>query len=114
MTITGFLEARIAEDEAIARHAGSCDYYDDIDESVPLADERNHVLRHDPARVLRETAAKRKILAAYIEAEKRRPSGAYGYEEGESYGEAEALLGVVRALVAVHGSHPDFDPAWAG
>src|SRR6516165_10052883 len=60
--LAAFLAARLDEDEAIARHAGSCDFYDDVDDSVPLADERNHILRHAPARVLREVAAKRAIL----------------------------------------------------
>ena len=56
------LKAGLDEDEAAALAAGSCDYYDDVDECVPMADERKHMLRQTPARVFREVAAKREIL----------------------------------------------------
>jgi hypothetical protein len=49
---------------------------------------------HDPARVLREVEAKRKILAQQPEHDRGRRND------------------VLRALAAVYEDHEDYDPAW--
>ena len=60
LTLTEFLLARIAEDEAEARKAGPMwrNEWSAEDVDVTL-----HIERHDPARVLAECEAKRRIVA---------------------------------------------------
>jgi hypothetical protein len=99
VTLTEFLLARIAEDEAIALAATFTDggtVYTDNDERGPAR--LRHITRHDPARVLAECAAKRNIVrkfdcAAFTESS--RPQ--------------EFLL---RALAAVYADHPDYREEW--
>lgn len=110
MTITEFLEARIAEDEASAREIAAMDRRADrapedfaryvIDPIIgPYGGQsrlRNvafglHLARFgDPARVLAECEAKRRITA------RRTP------------GDRSDLIG----LAMIYADHPDFDPAW--
>ena len=119
MIITEFLEARIAEDETVAReattgpwtyqdyaHVGSYDFAhvfapDPDDSSAVLGvslgtlrEDAAHIARHDPARVLAECAAKRAIIALDE------------YAEG-SYWDTLATL------AAVYASHPDYRQEWA-
>lgn len=76
------------------------------DEGWPLDTEALHIARHDPARVLREVAAKRAILAdARIY-----PDAAYPDFDG---GFSTAAESAVASLAAVYSDHPDFDPEWA-
>ena len=118
MTLAEFLAARLDEDAATARAAGSCDYYDDVDECVPLADERNHMLRQSPARVLREVAAKRAILAMIWQYE-----AVTDGEWGDCHSAEQIAAGKcpdvdpdevdgVRILAAVYSDHPDYQPEW--
>ena len=118
--LAAFLAARLDEDEAIARHAGSCDFYDDVDDSVPLADERNHILRHAPARVLREVAAKRAILdvhSATYPVTYPQPSGqptcGVCHAGGWDWDPEQWPCPTVRALAAVYSDHPDYRQEWA-
>jgi hypothetical protein len=69
-----------------------------------------HIARHDPARVLREVEAKRKILAAYepVAWNDFRDSGEPEY----AFGWAEGLGLAVRALAEAAAAHPDYDEAW--
>ena len=55
----------------------------------------DHIARHDPARVLAEVEAKRRLLLWAENAE-----GGY------------FLLPIVDTLVEVYRGHPDFDPVW--
>jgi hypothetical protein len=94
MTLVEFLEARLAEDEAVAR-AAIRDVIDSVsrevesgdgiwtagtayderqvqgidiliyDEGSHSAEQAQHIARHDPARVLREVEAKRTIVAEH-------------------------------------------------
>lgn len=68
-----------------------------------------HIARHDPARVLREIAAKRAILAtytavAYMDIADLEPEFAYGRAVG--LGEA------VRHLATIWSDHPDYQARW--
>ena len=138
MTITEFLQARLDETEAAAKAATEVDgqWFTPgpgagewavrqnkaivdcpagivvFDEGCPTDEQAAHIASHDPARVLRQVEAGRKILAMYIEAEKNRPQGYYGYEEGEMRGEADALLLAVKALAEAWSDHPDYWSEW--
>lgn len=67
-------------------------------EEVPTA-VGAHIARHDPARVLREVEAKRRIVDE-CEASPLQVDG-YG-----------PLGFVLRYFAAIHDQHPDYDPAW--
>jgi hypothetical protein len=116
MTITDFLLARIAEDEAeaqawlkpsvatvtpwsIAAHylAGSIN-----DRPMPS-------WSHDPARVLAECAAKRHIV------DRVREQAGYIFDEpDEEWSEAvHVSADVLRALASAYSDHPDYRDAWA-
>ncbi|HKY59267.1 MAG TPA: DUF6221 family protein [Aeromicrobium sp.] len=126
MTITEFLLARIAEDEEAARAVRPLDHNYDMgggrqDERFVFTrylpdsmDGRGnwakddpatsvHFARHDPARVLAECEAKRKIVE---QARAYSPASEYG--DGEGW----ALVDVMRALASVYADHPDYDQDW--
>jgi hypothetical protein len=122
-----FLEARLDDDEAMARegaeHApeGSARWHaaysrDDLDPAfwivataplsyTPLAGPdlppglARHIARWDPARVLAEVAAKRRILGM-VERTHRESDDYPGWE------------GAALHLALPYADHPDFDPAW--
>jgi hypothetical protein len=107
--LVSFLTARLDEDEAAAR--GWFDRFPDMP-ADELADQAAagvtdegyiHIARHDPARVLREVAAKRKILAEHAQG--------WGHP-CEAYTGPEFPCPTLRALAGVWSDHPDYDPAW--
>ena len=154
--ITEFTEARLAEDEATARAAiaatgndeqGGHWYVTDYDGNIGakgqnglvavgqrgsgLGPEGAHIARHDPARVLRETAVLRTFLRDH---QPTRPWGDYGltYPEAAGYcadcgpgdswqvrGEPENWeyarwpCGRVRELASIWSDNPGYDQAWA-
>jgi hypothetical protein len=77
-----------------------------------------HMVRHNPARVLREVEARRKILNDYeCQSGFSLPEGVH---DGRDPDEREcdqvlkdALEIIVADLAAVYSDHPDYDPAWA-
>jgi hypothetical protein len=87
MTITEFLEARIAEDEARARYPYLASSPD------PL---------FSPARILAECAAKREVMRWWTD-------GLIGYAVAEDGEMTNPLL----PLAAVYKDHPDYSPEWA-
>ena len=122
-----FLIARIAEDEEAAWGTAHWDHmpadtfdnhldnlaggYSDQpwvvydEEGQPIAREVGcadavHISRHDPARVLAECKAKRRIVEMADLAHERRL-------ETDS-----ALFLVLRYLALPYADHPDYDPAW--
>ncbi|NUS14554.1 MAG: hypothetical protein HOY69_24670 [Streptomyces sp.] len=64
--------------------------------------EAEHIVRHDPARVLAEVDAKRRILA---ECE--------GVEYQDSRGMASMADNILRLLALPYAEHPDYRPEWA-
>jgi len=116
--LTGFLTARLNEDEAAAndvygfwRPDGARRIVDDSYAAVLIKDvderTRAFILRHDPARVLREVEAKRAILARYV--------APWPHNLGESLQLSQERMGLLYAvehLAAVYSDHPDYDPAW--
>lgn len=109
MTIREFLNARLDEDEALARAAAPGPWHTNAEADEVLAVDgitvaegfalsgpqiratTQHIARHNPARVLAEIQAKRRIV--------------------EMYGQAVAIDTVLDHLAAVYDQHPDFDPA---
>lgn len=71
-----------------------------------------HIVRHDPARVLREVAAKRAILQRYVRASEVPPSVA-GYVRGQDSGYTEACLDALRDLASAWSDHPEYRTEWA-
>lgn len=139
MTITDFLLARIAEDEAAARAAtfGLWEWVGDPrkDEAFLLARDgdavvsaygmhtegyiecsdadRAHITRNQPARVLAECAAKRAILGSLT-------STAAAHAKETHLGQKLVLAGMdtglrlaLQYLTLPYSEHPDYDPEWA-
>jgi Family of unknown function (DUF6221) len=146
MTLSEFLAARLDEDEATAeavRQVSATDWRHEkavtadgpvTAVTVPLRDDlvlvttwrddavlAPWIARWDPARVLREVDAKRKILARYgfacRQAEVTKLNAVrqhVGDAEHEAWSKiAGALERDVVDLAAVWSGHPDYDPAWA-
>jgi hypothetical protein len=130
--LTAFLAARLDEDEALARQAAQvagpdwtwktevpegCDYptdYIKTPDGTPLLDtmggiegDAPHVARHDPARVLREVWAKRKIIEVYEAAAASDDSAT-----DRSIGMATLRM-VLRSYATVWNDHPDYRQEWA-
>jgi len=88
-----------------------------------------HIARHDPARALREVAAKRKRLALYLNAEEalaaalknappEDPAVAHSYvreriSANQASGRFTALEMSVRLDASVWSGHPDYRKEWA-
>lgn len=105
MTITEFLLARIAEDEALMRdcpHMGC--YEDDADPEGMIHGPRC------PARVLAECAAKRAIVELAAKADEIEGDLAMEWPRYQDSHIGDRLLA---ALASVHADHPDYDPSWA-
>lgn len=120
--LKAFLEARITEDEAVAKTVFGTDLayatwaYEGNEVFAPREGERHsrtclpavdegigrHIARHDPARALAEVAAKRSLVELY---------GALSaqWAPNVDYGFASTTL---RTLVAVYSSHPDYQKEW--
>lgn len=128
MDIREFLEARLAEDEAVALNAlhpdavkpgwwmtehqhgdpPVCHIAEDRagnywsvahDVFVPNAE---HMARHDPARVLRDVEAKRRILAIHSN---------HGHDQ-YCVDSADPCI-ELRALAGIWPHHPDYDLSWS-
>lgn len=110
MTITEFLIARIAEDEAAANEQDGAEYHTDGAWPDGMA-----------ARVLAECAAKRAIIEAHPDgnAAYKDAAGAYlpmfrGYCATCSDHEVEPWpCPTLRAIAAVYADHPDYRQEWA-
>lgn len=137
MTIVEFLEARLAEDEAVAVAATKAHWYassggdfQDVNVSgvdmwggseqfEPLGDWRDnqgiaHIQRHDPARVLREVAAKRELVAR--EGSDRCQGHPKPWMRHGEYGAGFCFTppegSVLYVLASAYSDHPDFNPDW--
>jgi Family of unknown function (DUF6221) len=77
------------------------------DEGSPTSDQAAHIARCNPERVLREVAAKRRILADYEMWRAHADSEPRGVQS-VSGAAAGALLPAVRHLAAAYSDHPDY------
>lgn len=134
MTLVEFLRARLAEDQQWARAAAEGDGYagwdvpstgvvqvagGDLDGLVVAPCEAaHHIARHDPARVLAEVEAKRRIVHAHD-----RPHHCSGEQsvvdgqpwelwEDEHTENTEGVCYTLRLLALPDADHPDYDPTW--
>jgi len=114
MELSQFLLARIAEDEAVARAATqSAKWWDwpgrdgrreakvraHEDPYIALNvtnGDATHIARHDPARVLAECDAKRRIVAMM----------------DDPHRDTYEVYAVLRALALPYADHDDYDEAW--
>lgn len=125
--IVEFLLARIADDKAVARcavdgtwmaetgthvmasiqtHDGD-EWIGDIDHD-PTA---MHILRHQPARVLAECAAKRAIIELVTGQLSNVEDAAI--DGGMDLNPPHVSRDILRTLAVVYADHPDYDQAWA-
>jgi len=109
--LTAFLRARLDEDEAAAKAARPAYFTCECLAVFSAAGDIAHVLRHDPARVLRDVEAKRAILKRYEHAVSGElPEWTAGRELISA---AIAILFVaIRELTAVYSDHPDYRQEW--
>jgi len=120
MDITAFLAARLDEREQLARavqHAVG-DQFDALMGALGEAHEPGwrygivplYLRSHDPARVLAEVKAKRKVVTEYATA-LRQPDAIFAGTERVT-GFLLALEMACRALASPYADHPDYNPAW--
>lgn len=119
MTIIEFLLARIAEDEAVARALDNAhdplDWTEPGDPAVGLAGPVDGPSGYesvviDPARVLAECEAKRRLVEAFaVDANTEDPST--GDMRSPESLEAAAHV-VLRTLATIYASHRDFRSEW--
>jgi hypothetical protein len=121
--IVEFLKARLDEDEHHARQhkgsqwsswshrAGSLQFRDIASDhrlfEVPLEYDE-FVCRFDPARVLREVEAKRKILHEYEVELNRGPAGSRPDFIARHKGILDAYTASLRIIAAAYSDHPDY------
>jgi len=120
-TITEFLYARLDEDEATAQAArGATWVASQRDGVVDLDDTHGHQIaggdgglawsdaefmaHHDPARALREIAAKRFLIDQWADRYSTNPH-IVGYEEADA-------ADVLHTLASVYADHPDYCREW--
>lgn len=121
-TLTDFLLARFAEEEAAARDAGGRRWYavggeigDDprgLSCFEYVGDLAEHMARWDPARVLAECEEKRNLVnyaAFMLQAWADKPGGAYPDMTRRERHTANVIL---MHLAAVYADHPDYRPEW--
>jgi hypothetical protein len=135
MDLVTFLTARLDEDEAIAKAAtesapapwvpGGEDYGAPMvadatgdpliyDEGTPTVQESAHIARHDPARVLRDVAAKRATLKRHRLYPVQPPiCGTCCGGGGDEVSSVPWPCPDVCAVATVYSDHPGYDPAWA-
>ncbi|MEU6233851.1 DUF6221 family protein [Kitasatospora sp. NPDC047058] len=129
--LVAFLRARLDEDERIARRTRQPGYqwrnFDmdgelrDSDNAgtvayIPHANDRTHIARHDPARVLAEVDAKRHIIDLYEAAHERHLNKAERLSPSamrRRAGRREALDDTLCLLALPYAGHPDYRPEWA-
>ena len=134
MTLTEFLLARIAEDEAGAQAAATYSaewaVADEFNETVLLAasDEYGHtfdstygqiaphIARHDPVRVLAECEAKRRIvgLMGYVRESWENGTRGRGRVMWPDVNRREKMhaLTILENLATVYADHPDYRDEW--
>ncbi|NYJ08327.1 DUF6221 family protein [Petropleomorpha daqingensis] len=113
-----FVLARIAEDKRIAADAAADsgrEQWEPEDDGAPLAAE--HVARHDPARVLAECAAKRRLVLACRDSRPdlhflgARPNGMADFPLTPT--DQHQLAALTLALLALpYAEHHDYRPEW--
>jgi hypothetical protein len=122
MNLDEFLLARIAEDKRVATDAAGADskgeWGPDLVSDGPGGPRSTaHVVRHDPARVLAECSAKRRIVLACRDARPEtafvgtHPPGMAGFPVTAH--DQHQLAALTLALLALpYADHPHYRPEW--
>lgn len=136
--LSAWLQTQIAEDERLAKAATpgpwqwdgdavdtvaqSPDYIaryrwvsmSDSDTEGVLAVNGEHIAAWDPARVLAECEAKRKLIDRYERAVAAAPSAVSSYVRGQDYGYREACLDAIQDEAAVYAAmgRPGYREEW--
>jgi|SRR6185437_3843489 len=122
--LTAFLVARLDEDEAAAKAAREVASSDTelAQQAGPCVSDATyvHIERHGPARVLREVAAGRAILAEHHLTDWMAPGDHVCFrcvlDDDElhpaDYGWLPYPCPTVRAVAAIYSDHPDYRPEW--
>lgn len=114
MTLTEFLLARIAEDEAAASECARATEREPV--SLRATDGQatssalsamEHIVRWDTRRVMAECEAKRRIVETHNEAESW-----YADNPHAAAGELDGLVTALKALALPYADHPDYDEKW--
>ena len=117
MTLTEFLLAHIAEDEAAASRSASVLLIAHIDRCKEVYSEEWYTFKHHerwgPTRVLAECAAKRRIIALAAEAESRTHDDD-PMPEGSEWllGRRQGASAALRALALPYADRADYLPEW--
>ncbi|MEU9495397.1 DUF6221 family protein [Streptomyces sp. NPDC048215] len=108
--LAAFLRARLDEDERVARDCSGDGKWDARDIAIYGPDlgveVRAHMARHDPARVLAEVEAKRRII--YLAIQIPALTAKHNPFQNDADGWAETL----KQLALPYASHPDYDEGW--
>jgi hypothetical protein len=107
--LIAFLRARLDEDVKVARDATF--WTGGVPEWTARAEPDGvHIARHDPARVLADVAAKRRIIAEYAgrDQDVDLMLGRYTERQGQWAG----LHLAVRLLALPYAGHPDYREEW--
>lgn len=133
MTLAEFTAARLDEDERVAKAADAGGWYRNVEDDINSNEggyvacgpynggvDDNfaaHILAWQPARVLREAAALRKILARH--APHQTASGGLACDwcsddtdDRPQLAKVRWPCGDVRDIAAIWSDHPDYDPSW--
>lgn len=124
--LVAFLRARIAEDDAAARSATQGEWVWSREFVTPPGyhhrtigplepGDAAHIARHDPARVLREVEAKRRVVdeCAYWEAKVQEAAADPTVIPYPSLADRyEVAFAVLRALGTAYADHPDYREEW--
>lgn len=120
--LLGFYAARLDEDQSVAIVAllVPAEWYEIAQQAVACTDTieigfaYQHIVRHDPARALREAEAGRRLIKRYELAASATAAGSVvSFIHGQNSGYAEACLDAVRDAASVWSDHPDYDSSWA-
>jgi hypothetical protein len=122
MTLDEFLLARIAEDKRVAMDAAGADgrveWSTDVVGDGPAGPRSAlHVVRHDPARVLAECSAKRRIILACRDARPEtgfvgtHPRGMADFPP-TAHGQHQLAALTLAFLALPYAGHPHYRPEW--
>jgi hypothetical protein len=104
MELVEFLRQRLDEDEAAAKAW--------LPIGNPDAAQREHIARHDPARVLREVDSKRRIVEQYEAMQAGVEAAAGTILAGAAKVRLGAYKFALKCLALPYADHPDYDEKW--
>lgn len=129
--LVAFLKARLKEDEGYARNAfadhndAGPNWYEQWSGALNIGEDEDLVMtndsqvsrfmaRHDPARVLREVEAGRRILLDYEDAMRTlAAAGTSGTPFDIMTGATNTLKRMIRLRAQSYADHPEYRPEWA-